>query len=209
MQISLSDTGKRFNREWIFRKFSYQFTSGNSVAITGPNGSGKSTLLQVIAGSVAASEGTIDYTMNGKRMEPDTFYRHLSVSAPYQELIEEMTFYEFLHFHAKFKPFVQGLSFSQIAAAVDLSAAMQKQIRFYSSGMKQRVKLAQAIFSDTPVLLLDEPCTNLDKEGIAIYQELISEYTSNRIVVVSSNDINEYGFCKETINMSAIKLASV
>jgi ABC-type multidrug transport system ATPase subunit len=209
MQISLSDTGKRFNREWIFRNFSYQFTSGSSFAITGPNGSGKSTLLQVIAGSVAASEGSIEYTVEGKKMEPDTFYTQLSVSAPYQELIEEMTLNEFLHFHAKFKPFVKDLSFAQIAAAVDLNAAMHKQIRFYSSGMKQRVKLAQAIFSDTRVLLLDEPCTNLDKEGIAIYQDLISTYTAERIVVVSSNDINEYGFCKETINMSAIKLRHV
>ncbi len=62
MTISLSDTGKRFNRDWIFRHFTYTFQSGNSYAITGPNGSGKSTLLQVISGALLASEGNIHYS---------------------------------------------------------------------------------------------------------------------------------------------------
>jgi ABC-type multidrug transport system ATPase subunit len=204
MQIFLSDTGKRFNRDWIFRHFSFQFTLPGSYAITGPNGSGKSTLLQVIAGAVAASEGTVTYDAGSTKIEADGMFRSLSIAAPYQELIEEMTLTEFLEFHKIFKPLVSGISPKEIIAMMNLDAAAKKQIRYYSSGMKQRVKLAQAFFSDTPVLLLDEPCTNLDEDGIQLYHRLIAEYTTNRIVIVSSNDIAEYGFCREKIFMGDI-----
>jgi len=205
MQISLSDTGKRFNRDWIFRNFSYQFNSAGTYAITGPNGSGKSTLLQIIGGAITASEGSIQFVNNGKTVDIEKWHRYIAIAAPYQELIEEMTLREFLKFHQQFKPFVSGVILEDIPAIVHLSHAADKQIRYYSSGMKQRAKLAQAILSDTPVLLLDEPCTNLDEEGISLYQRLISTYTANRIVVVSSNDVVEYGFCREVIDMRAMK----
>jgi ABC-type multidrug transport system ATPase subunit len=204
MQILLSDTGKRFNRDWIFRNFSFQFNSSESYAITGPNGSGKSTLLQVIAGAVAASEGTVAYETGSKKVDGDEMFRFLSIAAPYQELIEEMTLTEFLQFHRTFKPFFSSISIEEIVSMIHLSEAAGKQIRYYSSGMKQRVKLAQAFFSDTPVLLLDEPCTNLDEDGIRLYHHLISEYSSNRIVIVSSNDVAEYGFCRQKIFMGDI-----
>ncbi|MBL7698476.1 MAG: ABC transporter ATP-binding protein [Chitinophagaceae bacterium] len=205
MQISLSETGKRFNRDWIFRKFSFQFVSGASYAITGPNGSGKSTLLQIIAGAIVTSEGSVKYTSGDKVIDGDIIYRHISIAAPYQELIEEMTLSEFLVFHQKFKPFLAGYSVKDIAEMVNLSASAGKQMRYYSSGMKQRAKLAQAFFSDTPVLLLDEPCTNLDEDGIALYHRLISEFSADRTVIVSSNSHEEYGFCKERILMSDLK----
>ncbi len=224
MTISLSDAGKRYNRDWIFRHFTYSFHTGNSYAVTGPNGSGKSTLLQVIGGAVALSEGNIQYsTLNtqysvkeqgtrrgeqvrkDKNENPDTLYRHISIAAPYLEVIEEMTVTEFLDFHKLFKPLLSSLSIKEIIATVGLDTATHKQIRYYSSGMKQRVKLAQAIFSDTPVVLLDEPCTNLDAGGIALYQQLITTYCSNRLVIVSSNDEVEYGFCRETINILQYK----
>lgn len=209
MQISLSETGKRFNREWIFRKFSFQFISGETYAITGPNGSGKSTLLQVIAGAIIPSEGSVKYRDGEKEIDGDNVYRHISIAAPYQELIEEMTLAEFLEFHRKFKPFRPGLSIKDIADLVNLSGSIGKQIRNFSSGMKQRAKLAQAFFSNTPILLLDEPCTNLDVDGITLYQQLVSEYSKDRTVIVSSNNIEEYGFCKETISMSDIKKTTI
>jgi ABC-type multidrug transport system ATPase subunit len=205
MQISLSDTGKRFNREWIFRNLNYQFVSRKSYAITGPNGSGKSTLLQVIAGSVAASEGNIAYQLDGKVIEQEKVFRQVSIAAPYEEVVEEMTLTEFLDFHRKFKPLLNGFRVPDIIAAVGLTVAAGKQIRYFSSGMKQRVKLAQAFFSDTPCLLLDEPCTNLDVEGIAMYQQLINDFAGNRLVIVSSNDPQEYGFCEAQISITSYK----
>lgn len=199
MQISVSDIGKRFNRDWIFRKFSHEFISGNSYAITGPNGSGKSTLLQILAGAISPSEGDIKFG----EFSSENAFKSLSIAAPYQELIEEMTLEEFLHFHSKFKPLI--IDVKQAISTLGLESSSQKQIRYFSSGMKQRVKLAQAIFSDTCCVLLDEPCTNLDIDGIRLYQRLIEEYCAKRLVIVSSNDMQEYGFCKEIINIMDYK----
>jgi len=231
MTISLSDAGKRFNRDWVFRHFNYTFTSANSYAIVGPNGSGKSTLLQSIGGAIGLSEGKVvvngeasgvgreasDVSKEPAALRPKTpdlhvsadttenIYQYISIAAPYLEVIEEMTVTEFLHFHQAFKPLLPALSIEEIIEATGLGNAAHKQIRYYSSGMKQRVKLAQAIFSDVPVILLDEPCTNLDSTGIALYQQLINTYCKQRLVIVSSNDEAEYGFCEAKINMIEYK----
>lgn len=207
MTISLSDAGKRFNREWIFRHFSYQFESGNSYAITGPNGSGKSTLLQVLSGGMMLNEGAISWQLaiSNKQLANENVYRYVSICAPYLEVVEEMTVKEFLTFHQTFKPFIDNISTDSIISIVGLEKAANKQIRYYSSGMKQRVKLAQCIFSDVPIVLLDEPCTNLDEAGIQLYSQLINDYCKNKMVIVSSNDHHEYDFCKEKINIMTWK----
>ena len=211
MTISLINTGKRFNRDWIFRHLNFQFSTGTAYAITGPNGSGKSTLLQVIAGALSASEGKIEYYTksnqqhSGTPVDADNFYRHISFAAPYLELIEEMTLLEFLHFHQQFKPLLASPAIPDIIRLIGLEKATHKQIRYFSSGMKQRVKLAQSVFSDTPVLLLDEPCTNLDAEGVALYHQLITTYCKNRLIIVSSNDEMEYLFCSEQLNINDYK----
>jgi len=205
MTISLSDAGKRFNRDWIFRHLSFQFESGNSYAITGSNGSGKSTLLQVLSGSMMVNEGKIDFALNGRNCPVENVYRHVSYCAPYLEVIEEMTLTEFLEFHAGFKPFLPGIDTKLIIQTLGLEKAVNKQIRYYSSGMKQRVKLAQCIFSDSRIMLLDEPCTNLDQAGIDLYHQLIDQYGKNRLIVVSSNDEVEYRFCKAKLQMNDYK----
>ncbi len=201
MQILLSDCGKRYNRDWIFRNFSRVFEAGTHYAIVGPNGSGKSTLLQVVAGSVMNSEGNITYHHNGKVIDNDNVFRYLSIAAPYQELIEEMSPVEFLSFHHQFKPLIHALSITRIISIIGLEKSANKQIRYFSSGMKQRIKLAQAIFSNVKCVLLDEPCTNLDADGINLYHQLIKEYCSSRMVIISSNDPQEYNSCKELINI--------
>jgi ABC-type multidrug transport system ATPase subunit len=132
-------------------------------------------------------------------------YKYISLCAPYLEVVEEMTLKEFLDFHHGFKPFIKGLTIDSIISILGLEKAAGKQIRYYSSGMKQRVKLAQCIFSDTPVVLLDEPCTNLDTTGIDLYHQLIEMYCKNRMVVVSSNDEVEYKFCREKIMINDYK----
>jgi len=139
------------------------------------------------------------------QLQPDNIYQQLSIAAPYLELIEEMSIKEFLHFHAQFKPFLSSISIDNIIAKVGLEKAKDKQMRYYSSGMKQRAKLAQAIFSDVELVLLDEPCTNLDGEGIALYQQLIRDYCKERLVIVSSNDEAEYGFCHQRLNIMQYK----
>jgi ABC-type multidrug transport system ATPase subunit len=205
MTISLSDAGKRFNRDWIFRHFNYQFESGQAYAITGPNGSGKSTLLQALSGGMMLTEGDGQWTIGNKQLTNDHIFTHVSICAPYLEVIEEMELKEFLDFHHGFKPFLTGITIHSIIEAIGLEKAVTKQIRNYSSGMKQRVKLAQCIFSDTGIVLLDEPCTNLDSEGIELYHRLIREYCQNRLVVVSSNDEIEYKFCEKKISITDYK----
>lgn len=219
MKISLINAGKRFNRDWIFRNITQEFISGTAYAITGPNGSGKSTLLQVIGGAMMMSEGQATYSIVkrvplvtiGKKIgkitdqvqeiEVDKAFQYISIAAPYLELIEEMTLLEFLQFHQQFKPFLPDTRITEIINIIGLTAAANKQIRFYSSGMKQRVKLAQALFSNVPCILLDEPCTNLDAAGIELYHQLIRNYGNNRLIVVSSNDEQEYSFCQEKLNI--------
>ncbi|TAN17176.1 MAG: ATP-binding cassette domain-containing protein [Chitinophagaceae bacterium] len=205
MTISLENTGKRYNYEWIFRKINFTFEKGNRYAVLGPNGSGKSTLLQIIAGSLAASEGKINYSISGNILNSDYIFRYLSLSAPYLELIEEYTFAELLGFQRYFKPFLNNLQAESIAKIVQLENALHKQIRFFSSGMKQRAKLAQAIFADAPLLLLDEPCTNLDEAGCQLYQELITQYTTNKLVIISSNDPQEYEACNRYLHITDYK----
>lgn len=201
MHISAKDLGKRYNREWIFRHFNYEFTLGKSYAITGSNGSGKSTLLQVIAGAVLHSEGAVEYKNSTTVIEQP--YEHLTITAPYLELIEEMTATELLQFHATFKPLTKTIP--EILEEVCLPEAAHKQIRYFSSGMKQRLKMAQAFFSNSTAVLLDEPTTNLDADGIALYHHLIKNYTQNKLVMISSNDPQEYNFCSEVIAVADYK----
>lgn len=209
MNITLSNTGKRFNREWIFKNFNHTFLQGKTYAITGANGSGKSTLLQVIAGATLHSRGSISWSRSllgqnsDEQIANDMAYKQIAIAAPYLDLIEEMTANEFLQFHSSFKPLIKNIS--EILNAVGLSTAADKQIRYFSSGMKQRLKLAQAFFSNTTVLLLDEPTTNLDADGIAVYKNLWEEHTTNRLVIVSSNDKNEYENCETVISLSDYK----
>lgn len=203
MKISLTDAGKRFNRDWIFRHLTYEFSAGQSYAIIGPNGSGKSTLLQVLSGAMQLNEGTGEWIIDNEKLADDNIYNNVSICAPYLEVVEEMNLAEFFEFHQNFKALL--ISVEKIISLLGLENAAKKQIRNYSSGMRQRVKLAQAIFSDVPVVLLDEPCTNLDSAGIQLYHSLINDYCNNRMVVVSSNDEVEYGFCKERLNINDYK----
>jgi ABC-type multidrug transport system ATPase subunit len=154
------------------------------------------------------SEGSIQFTQEGKQVEPENAFQFISFCAPYLDIIEEMTLTEFLQFHTAFKPFLPGNKISQIIEKIGLQAAADKQIRHFSSGMKQRVKLAQAIFSDTPILLLDEPCSNLDSTGIALYHSLIQQFGMQRLIIVCSNDEVEYSFCQEQIAITDFKPAT-
>lgn len=205
MRINLSNSGKRFNREWIFKDINYCFLPGHHYAITGLNGSGKSTLLQVLAGSMDISEGKITWHYNENLINGDEIFKYLTITAPYIEIIEELTGFEFFKFHKKFKPLLKGISIKEILQIIGLQKAGEKQIRYYSSGMKQRIKLAQAIFSDVPLLLLDEPCTNFDVDGFNLYSQLIADFTTGKTIIVSSNDPNEFLFCKNVINVASFK----
>ena len=202
MKISLENIGRRFNREWIFREINETFNSGNSYAILGPNGSGKSTLLQLISGSLTPSEGTLRYIVSEKDADIETAYQYLSIAAPYLELIEEYTLTELIDFHFSFKKQVSDISIIEL---LGFERSRNKQLKYFSSGMKQRVKLALTVCSDVPVLILDEPTSNLDKEGIEWYLQLINRFSLNRILLIGSNQEHEYGFCNHRLSITDYK----
>lgn len=210
--ITLNNLGKKFNREWIFRGLTYEIPPGQKLLVSGGNGSGKSTLLQVISGFVNPNEGEVGYSLHDskatipKKIEADTVRNFISFASPYLQLIEDFTLAETIAHIAPFKPFVKGLNTDQVMAALQLEAARNKLIKQFSSGMKQRLKLGLAILSDTPVLLLDEPISNLDKNAIAWYGKMISAHTQNRTVIVCSNAIaDEHFFCTAELNVADFK----
>jgi len=201
MQISLAQACKRFNKEWIFKNLDFQFEAGKHYALIGNNGSGKSTLLQIIAGYSGLTKGSINWSP----FDANNIYEQISFAAPYLELVEEFTATEQFEFQAQFKLIQKDLSTEKILKLIGLKNAAHKQIRYYSSGMKQRLKLALAIFSECPILLLDEPCSNLDKEGYALYDTLIKDYAMHKLIIVGSNDPAEYHFCKTQVNLMDYK----
>lgn len=201
MEIFLENVGRRYNREWIFRDLSYHFESGRSYAILGPNGSGKSTLLQVLAGNLGQSEGNIRLASAGGSIPAEDLFRNVSLAAPYLELIEEFTLVEHINFHFKFKPYRSEMSPEGVIDLLKLHRSENKQIKYFSSGMKQRLKLALAFCADTSILLLDEPTSNLDQQGIDWYRSLAEEYSQDRMYIVASNQPHEYEFCELQINV--------
>jgi len=204
MNITLQNVGRRFNKEWIFRNLSTEFSSGNSYAVLGPNGSGKSTLLSVLTGSLSPSEGEVSFS-DTKDIPVENIYKYISLAAPYLELVETFTLKEIIDFHFKFKNFASGLDAKKLVSILGLEKAANKQIKYFSSGMKQRTKLALACCADTPILFLDEPTSNLDVQGISWYRELIENFGKERLTIIGSNQIQEYEFCSVQLQISDYK----
>ena len=206
LKIQLDNVGKRFNKEWVFRKINLEFSSDNNYVVLGRNGSGKSTFLQTLAGRYEPSDGTVKYTIDEQEIVADEIYKHLSICAPYLELFEDYTLVESIELQSKFKPFIEGIELSYIPELLQLASSKDKQLKYYSSGMKQRVKLGLGILADTSILLLDEPTNNLDKNGFDWYQKLIAANSSERLIVVCSNDqAHEYKFCNKSLNIEDFK----
>jgi ABC-type multidrug transport system ATPase subunit len=205
LKVSLQNLGRRFNRDWIFRDVNYTFVDNKAYAILGPNGSGKSTLLQILTGSLSPSAGKIEFLIDGKPIEIETVYQYLSFAAPYQELIEEFTLDEMLDFHFQFKQYRSGLDKAGVIELLGLQTSRDKAIRYFSSGMKQRTKLALALCADTPMLMLDEPTSNLDAQGVEWYLGLIERFAADRLTIVCSNQPHEYSFCSQLLNITDYK----
>lgn len=202
ISVNLENAGKRFNQRWIFRKLNFQINTGDKIAVTGNNGSGKSTLLQVVSGFVKPSEGTVLYHFDKKKIEPENIYNYISFASPYYELVDSFTLREFLHLYIKQKPLLNGLTLVELIKIIDLSKFSDQPLNTFSSGMKQKVKLGCAILADKPVLLLDEPLSNLDEYGVLLYKELINKYTTGKIVIACSNNVpDEIFFCTQSLKI--------
>jgi ABC-type multidrug transport system ATPase subunit len=205
--IQLDTIGKCFRYEWIFRHITTTFEMGRRYAILGPNGVGKSTLMKILSGHLTPSAGKMTVQLKGKTLDADAIYRYVNYAAPYIELIEEFTLTEAIDFHIKFHPLSNSLTVNDLITILDFQKSKDKEVRYFSSGMRQRLKLALAICSDSPILLLDEPTTNLDVQGVEWYRGLMRQYTeeSNRLVIIASNAEHDYDFCDATLNILDFK----
>jgi len=204
--IDIDKIGKKFRNEWIFKNLSLQLKTGDVLGITGSNGSGKSTLLQVLSGFMSVSTGSISYSYNHKHVQPDSVYELVSLASPYLVLVEDYTLREMLKFYFRFKKIANGITVDNILEESLLKQHADKQLKDFSSGMKQKVKLLLAITSDTPILLLDEPCTNLDSHVIEWYQQYLRKFSSDRLIIVCSNQVKEELFmCNKFLSIEDFK----
>jgi ABC-type multidrug transport system ATPase subunit len=209
MKVSLDKLGKRFNNQWIFRGLSMDLSEGQRYVILGGNGSGKSTLLQIIAGFRVPTEGSISFHDQDRQIAGDQQYRYISLASPYLALIEEFDIDELFKFHFGLKPIQSGMGLKEFKERLGLQYINKKPIRQYSSGMKQRLRLALAFFSDTQILMLDEPCSNLDAQGVEWYRNLLGSVSKERLVIICSNQQeNEYEPCTNSIDISFYKPAA-
>ena len=202
MIISLEDLGKKFVNQWIFKGLDYTIQVGRPVAITGPNGSGKSTLLKIISGWMLPSQGALSYYVDEKKVINDHFFKYIDYVAPYVEMVEELTLEESIKFHFSHKRISDDLDIDAFLERVYLENNRHKFLRNFSSGMKQRLKLGLGFFSQSPILLLDEPMTNLDSTGKSWYLDQISRLVTEKLIIIASNQSEEYSFVKDIISIS-------
>ena len=206
MEIRLTDIAKHFGREVVFQDVTLTLASCSRMAILGPNGSGKSTLLQLIGGALVPTKGSIGHYLKNTAIAVDEVYKHVSIAAPYLGLYEDLSLRQTIAFHARFKPLRAGITADEVARIAYLDHALDKPVLHFSSGMKQRLKLALAILSDTPLLLLDEPASNLDAQAISWYRELLGKHVEGRTLLVASNrQAVEHDLCTAALEMEAFK----
>ncbi|TVQ83546.1 MAG: ATP-binding cassette domain-containing protein [Bacteroidetes bacterium] len=201
MEVTLENTGKKYLHNWIFRGLNKQFYAPHHYGILGNNGSGKTTLLKIISGYLIPTEGKISWKLEDEFIS-ETLFRYIGWASPHLELIEEFTLEEIFLFHQKFKNWLPGLNTQSLIQLSGLRKNADKPLKFYSSGMKQRVKLVLAVMSNVPLVLLDEPCSNLDENSVQWYKGLIEEFAGNRLFVIGSNDKeNECFSCTDFITL--------
>ena len=200
MRVKLNKVGKRFNKEWILRNLSLDIPSQSSLSITGANGSGKSTLIKLISTYMEPTSGNIPYFKNKKSYPIESIPQLIGLAAPYVDLIEEFSLREHVEFHFKFRsiPF----SLDEFIARTNFQFSIDKKVKNFSSGMKQRLKLALAIYGENKLLVLDEPTSNLDQEGIEWYRDQLLQKIGTCTIIVASNQRHEYDFIPKTLNLS-------
>jgi ABC-type multidrug transport system ATPase subunit len=203
MHIQLHDVSKRYNQNWIFKNVDLKIQAGEKLAILGINGSGKSTLLQVLSGHVLPTVGDVTYTKNNVAIPNQSWYKYIGYTGPVIELVQEFSIKEFLNYHFKFKKPLQKVE--ELLDYVGLTQASNTLLTNCSSGMLQRIKLLQAMAIEKEILFLDEPTSNLDEAGIALYHQMLQDFAKDCTVIISSNDAQEYAMCERVVNINEYK----
>ena len=203
LQLVAQGVGKTFGGPWLFRGLDLSIAQGECVALTGSNGSGKSTLLQILWGFQRPTEGQVQLLQGGQPLEREARPFAAAFSAPYLGLPDFLSGRQILSFHfAQRQPLV---SVDQMLNELGLPHVADVAFKHYSSGQKQRIRLALALFADAKALFLDEPCTNLDQAGIDLYHRLLQPRLADTLVVVASNWDEEMRFAQRRLAVAAGK----
>ena len=193
---------RRFGHRSVFRDIDFECGPGTSVCITGPNGSGKSTLLKILAGLLAPSSGSITLSIDGKETTAETKRRSVRLVSPEMNLYDELTGSENLLFLSSVSgELVSREKIETILNSVGLGERGDDFFGEYSSGMKQRLKLASALMSDPPLLLLDEPSSNLDDDGKEFVYRVMEEQKNRGILVYATNEQDEQRFGDKIVRL--------
>lgn len=200
---------KSFLNKVIFRNVNLDLTTGDSLAITGRNGSGKSTLLKVMANLIKPNKGKVIVTDDDKEIITDKIYMFFGMIAPYINLYDELTAYENLEFFYDLKCDKSSSDkkeyLKNLLNKINLYSRRNDEVKNFSSGMKQRVKLAFAIINKPRILLMDEPRTNLDVEGIDLVYNIAEEHSKEGILIVATNEPEDTKLCKSIISIEDYK----
>lgn len=197
---------KTYNRRNVFAQIDFEMSGTQSWAIVGRNGSGKSTLVKIIAGLLSATSGDVVLTVDGKTVRRDDQYHYIGFVSPYLQLYEEFTAQENLALFSRLRGgSLDAHRVDALLRRITLHQRKDDLVRTFSSGMKQRLKYAFALLHEPPVLILDEPTTNLDAEGIELVYDLIAEQRTRGIAIIASNDNEDTERCDALIDLNAAK----
>jgi len=187
----------------VISDISFSIKSGQVMGIYGKNGSGKSTLLKILGGIVQPLSGTVQRSSNNELCTSENAHKKIGYVAPYISLYDEFTLRELTQYMSS----IRGIVFSRdvymdLIEKASLVAHEDKQIKSYSSGMQQRVKLILAILHSPDFLFLDEPTSNLDDDGIYFVHDVIQSIESQQgIICIATNEEREKSWCKTSIDL--------
>ncbi len=199
-KLEVTGLGRRFNRHWIFRKLDLELHEGQRLLLCGDNGSGKSTLMRMLAGQLTPSEGSIKLWIDGKEIDSENYYQHLSWSGPYMELYTDLTLSEAIQLHASFRPMLA--SAREVLELLQLTDHASKLLKHFSSGMLHRVKVGLAILTRSRLLLLDEATTNMDEANSRLATDLMMNYLDGRMLLYASNRPEEFNLFEQRIELN-------
>jgi heme exporter protein A len=200
--LEVKELSKRFGSRQVFAGLSFELQTGRSLAVVGRNGSGKSTLLMLLLGLHYPSKGELSFRLDGSVLDDGGIRASTSLVAPYLNLYDQLTGEENMVFMATLSGVnLTGKEIASLLARVGLVGRGDDLVAGYSSGMKQRLKYAVAMIKNPGYLFLDEPTSNLDADGKKIVRNLIEERRSHSIVVIATNEEEEYSLADDTLRL--------
>jgi heme exporter protein A len=186
--------GMTFNRRAIFRDITFRVETGQTLLVTGRNGSGKSTLVKIVAGVLTPTRGKLIRAAHG-----------LGLVAPYLQLFDEFSARENLALGAGLRgEAYDATRGDELLTLVGLNPDRPDPIRTYSSGMKQRVKYAFALLNRPATLVLDEPMSNLDHDGIAVVRRVMEEHRREGVLIIATNDLTDVDQYDTRVDLNVI-----